>query len=113
MAYSLKNKVVVITGSSGGLGAAAAQALAKKGARLALFDLREQDATAQAKGLGASVDAKGWGVDVCSLESVAAAMAAAKKHFGRIDIVIANAGIGLPCRVVIVWLRKPPGCCVH
>jgi len=94
MAYSLKNKVVVITGSSGGLGAAAAQALAKKSARLALFDLHEQDAKAQAKALGPSVDAKGWGADVCSLESVDTAMAAAQKHFGRIDIVIANAGIG-------------------
>ncbi|MCE1270594.1 MAG: SDR family NAD(P)-dependent oxidoreductase [Acinetobacter sp.] len=94
--YQLKDKVVVITGSTGGLGQATAQALRDKGAKLALLDLDLNKVTQQANDLGGSGNAMGWQADVCSLESLENAMASAAKHFGKIDVVIANAGIGRP-----------------
>jgi len=90
----LRGHVVVITGSTGGLGRAAAKALREQGARLALFDLDLKAAQAQAAELGGPDVAQGWVADVCSLESLEHAMAAAAQHFGGIDVVIANAGVG-------------------
>ena len=91
--YPLSGRTVVITGSTGGLGSALCLALRAKGARLALLDLDLQAVTKQAASFGGNSDARGWPVDVRSLASVEAAMAAAARHFGRIDIVIANAGV--------------------
>ena len=50
--YELKDKVVVITGSTGGLGLAIAHALQAKGAKLALLDLDLSKVESQAKQLG-------------------------------------------------------------
>ena len=94
--YQLKDKVVVITGSTGGLGQATAQALRDKGAKLALLDLDLNKVTQQANDLGGNSVAVGWQADVCSLASLETAMASAAKHFGKIDVVIANAGVGNP-----------------
>ncbi|WP_417644233.1 SDR family NAD(P)-dependent oxidoreductase [Acinetobacter baumannii] len=92
--YELKDKVVVITGSTGGLGLAIAHALQAKGAKLALLDLDLSKVESQAKQLGGKSIVAGWVADVRSLESLETAMANAAKHFGKIDVVIANAGIG-------------------
>lgn len=88
----LNGRVIAITGSIGGLGSEVVKALAQKGARLALFDLDEHAVEAQANALGAH-RARGWSVDVRSMESLSRAMGDAARHFGRIDVVIANAGI--------------------
>lgn len=90
--YDLTNRVVAITGSTGGLGAAVVTALAAKGVRLALFDLNDTALKAQVESLG-SHRAHGWAVDVRSMDSISSAMAGAAKHFGKIDVVIANAGV--------------------
>ena len=58
--YKLKDKVVVITGSTGGLGLAIAQALQAKGAKLALLDLDLNKVESQAKQLGGQSIAAGW-----------------------------------------------------
>lgn len=94
--YELKDKVVVITGSTGGLGQATAQALRQKGAKLALLDLDLNKVERQANELGGRHVAAGWMADVCSLQSLENAMTDVAKHFGRIDVVIANAGVGSP-----------------
>ncbi len=91
--YDLTNRVVAITGSTGGLGSALAAALRTKGARLALFDLDLAQVEAQAKTLGDVSRARGWATNVRSMESLEAAMAEAAAHFGNVDVVIANAGI--------------------
>ncbi|WP_245546107.1 SDR family NAD(P)-dependent oxidoreductase [Nocardia higoensis] len=94
MGYDLSGRVVALTGSTGGLGSALARALRLRGARLALFDLGIDDVTAQAAALGTDAVAAGWAADVRDFDSVRAAMDAAARHFGRIDVVVANAGIG-------------------
>ena len=90
--YDLTGRVIAITGSTGGLGSEVVKALAQKGARLALFDIDEHAVEAQANALAAH-QARGWRVDVRSMESLSRAMSEAARHFGRIDVVVANAGI--------------------
>ncbi|MCK5771759.1 SDR family NAD(P)-dependent oxidoreductase [Algiphilus sp.] len=89
----LADAVVVITGSSGELGRGLAWALSERGARLALMDLDEDAVTTQARALGNPERARGWSVDVRSMSALQNAMDAAAAHFGRIDVVIANAGV--------------------
>ncbi|KQV61562.1 SDR family NAD(P)-dependent oxidoreductase [Duganella sp. Root336D2] len=91
--YDLTGRVVAITGATGGLGSALARELSARGARLALLDLDEAAISRLAQGFGGEQQAKGWRVDVRSYEHLQAAMGAAAAHFGRIDVVIANAGI--------------------
>ncbi|MGA5541510.1 SDR family NAD(P)-dependent oxidoreductase [Mycobacterium sp. NPDC051198] len=94
--YILAGRTVVITGSTGGLGSALATALRARGANLALLDLDADAVAAQANRLGPESVARGWQVDVRSLDSLQSAIDAAAAHFGRVDVVIANAGIAPP-----------------
>ncbi|WP_271105781.1 SDR family NAD(P)-dependent oxidoreductase [Pseudomonas tohonis] len=94
MSYSIENRIIAITGSTGGLGNALAKALRDKGAKLALLDLSLDAANAQAQELGGETVAKAWEVNVRSLQSLQTALDAAAKHFGGLDVVIANAGVG-------------------
>ena len=91
--FNLDDAVVAITGASGDLGRHLCAALAARGARLALMDLDQQSLTAQAETLGDASRARGWVADVRDLEQVRHAMDAAAAHFGRLDLVIANAGV--------------------
>jgi NAD(P)-dependent dehydrogenase (short-subunit alcohol dehydrogenase family) len=91
--YDLGGRTVAITGSTGGLGTALAGALHARGANLALLDLDANLAHDQARALGPDTVAHGWGADVRDLGSLEAALADAANHFGRLDVVVANAGI--------------------
>lgn len=91
--YNLAGRTVAITGSTGGLGAAVAEALRERGANLALLDLDQTAVDKQAADLGGETVARGWVANVRDLESLQSAMAQAAEHFGRLDVVIANAGI--------------------
>ncbi|MDZ4057641.1 MAG: SDR family NAD(P)-dependent oxidoreductase, partial [Polynucleobacter sp.] len=94
MTINLKDKVVLITGSTGGLGKATAKALLEKGAKLALLDLDQAAIQAQVEELGGETNAFGCAANVCSLQDLEQCYAAVHRHFGRIDVVIANAGVG-------------------
>lgn len=92
--HPVADRTVLITGSTGGLGTALAEALRARGARLALLDL-DADATAgQAESLAGPSVARGWAADVRDLTSVQEAVDAAADHFGGIDVVVAAAGVG-------------------
>ncbi|MDX3245253.1 SDR family NAD(P)-dependent oxidoreductase [Streptomyces sp. ME18-1-4] len=91
--YDLAGRTVALTGSTGGLGAALARALRGRGANLALLDLSLAATTAQAQDLGDETVARGWHADVRDLAGLQQAMDEAATHFGRLDIVIAGAGI--------------------
>jgi NAD(P)-dependent dehydrogenase (short-subunit alcohol dehydrogenase family) len=89
----LKGKVAIITGAGSGIGAAIARLFAVEGAKVVLGDLAESGA-ALAAGLTADGRAAVFQhVDVTDEVSVAALMQAAVTQFGRLDILVANAGI--------------------
>ena len=95
MARKLRGAVVLITGASAGIGRAAALAFAQEGARLLLAArrrdrLEEVAATARALG-GEALVAE---TDVADRRQVHAAVDKAVSAFGRLDILINNAGIG-------------------
>ena len=91
--YDLTGRTVAITGSTGGLGSALAGALRARGANLALLDLDANLTHDQAHALGPDTVAQGWPADVRDLGSLEAALTGAAEHFGRLDVVVAGAGI--------------------
>ena len=91
MAENIAGKVVIITGASSGLGEAAARALAKEGAKLVLAARREDRLKALAGELGGEVI---WrATDVARRADVEALVQAAIDRFGRVDVLINNAGL--------------------
>lgn len=90
---AVKNKVIVITGASAGIGAALAEALAPRGASLVLMARKETALSALATKLGpASLVAPG---DVTRRQDIERVVAAALGRFGRIDVWVNNAGRGI------------------
>ncbi|MBY0433860.1 MAG: 3-oxoacyl-ACP reductase FabG [Cyclobacteriaceae bacterium] len=89
----LKNKVAIVTGGANGIGLATVQTFVKEGAKVALWDLSEKgaDVAADLKRSGHDVIFKK--VSVADKLQVDEAVREAKAHFGRIDILINNAGI--------------------
>jgi NAD(P)-dependent dehydrogenase (short-subunit alcohol dehydrogenase family) len=75
----------IVTGGASGIGRAAAELLAARGARVAALDVNPDQVTEPLVGIRC---------DVTDDESVRAAVAAAAERFGRIDVVVNNAGIG-------------------
>lgn len=89
----LKDKVVVITGGAGGIGQACAKAFAAEGARVVVADVNLGQAREVAQQLGGSDRALGLQVDVTSPQSVQAMVDETMRAFGRIDVLVNNAGI--------------------
>jgi NAD(P)-dependent dehydrogenase (short-subunit alcohol dehydrogenase family) len=85
------SRVVAITGAVTGIGRTTAELFAKRGARLILLD-RNPAVVDVARELGA--DHRGWTVNVADAASVNKAIDEAAKAFGRIDVLVNNAGIG-------------------
>ncbi len=94
MAQSLENKVVLITGASSGIGAATARALAEQGCKLALAARREDKLETLASSL--STETLCLKTDVTDAEDVARMVEQTITHFGRIDVLFANAGLYIP-----------------
>jgi NADP-dependent 3-hydroxy acid dehydrogenase YdfG len=94
---ALADRVAVITGASSGIGEATAKALADRGARVALFARRKERLDAVSEAIRqAGGDAATWLVDVTDRSAVERAAAEVTAKFGRVDIVVNNAGIMLP-----------------
>jgi NAD(P)-dependent dehydrogenase (short-subunit alcohol dehydrogenase family) len=97
MIMDLKNKVALVTGAGSGIGEAVALLFAQHGARLVLTDV---DMAGCERVAGAMKAAGAEAITVRNDVSVAseceAAVAAALKAFGRLDVAVNNAGIGGP-----------------
>ena len=89
--FDFGGKVAVVTGAANGIGAACARLFAASGAKVALWDID----TAAAQALAAEIGhgAAAMRCDVAKGSEVDAATAATVQAFGRIDILINNAGI--------------------
>lgn len=86
---SLAGRRVLITGAARGIGAALAERLHARGARLALAGLEPDELAATA----ARVDAPWWLCDVSDRSQVDAAVDGAAEALGGLDVVVANAGV--------------------
>ena len=133
-------KVAIVTGGAGGIGEAAALAIARRGARVAMADLRADAAQDAARRLQAEgLSAEPVTVDIADPASVNAMVEGVLSRWGRIDILVNNAGIEsskpfldigledyervmrinvtgtwLCCQAVIpVMLRQASGCIVN
>ncbi len=92
--FCLKGKVAVVTGAAQGIGKTTAEKLAGLGAKVALADLNEQKLKAAAEEIcNSGGEAIPVLMDVCSNESIEAAMAKVAAEFGGIDILVNSAGI--------------------
>lgn len=87
-------KTCIITGAALGIGRACALRLAEEGARVALFDVLDEDGRALERELtGRGFEAGYWHVDVASEASVQAATDAVATRWGSVDVLVNNAGI--------------------
>jgi len=91
----LKDKVALITGANSGIGRAIAMRFAKEGAHVAINYLGGIGHEQQVADLVASLPTKGIGVagDVSKRADMESAVAKVASEFGRLDIVVSNAGI--------------------
>lgn len=89
-----KNSVAVVTGGAGGIGAASASALGQRGFRLAIADLDGDAASAAAERICAQGhDAIAIQTDITHEASVKAMVDAVAAKWGRIDVLVNNAGV--------------------
>ena len=90
----LVDKVAVITGAASGIGKEIALAFAREGAKVVIADLDQKAAQETASEIDPIVQrALGVAMDVSNEEQVEAGMAQVLETFGRLDILISNAGV--------------------
>jgi NAD(P)-dependent dehydrogenase (short-subunit alcohol dehydrogenase family) len=87
----LANKVAIISGAASGMGAATARMFAREGAKVVIADRLEHEGRQVAEAIGAA--ARFETLDVTDETSWQAAVAATTRAFGRLDVLVNNAGI--------------------
>jgi len=90
----VKDKVCIVTGAALGIGHACAERLADEGGRLALLDIVDEAGSELAGRLQSrGVEARYWHADVSREDSVRSTIEGVADHFGRIDVLVNNAGV--------------------
>jgi 3-oxoacyl-[acyl-carrier protein] reductase len=92
----LNHRHAVVTGGAQGIGLSIANRLLASGASVSLWDRDEESLSVALKQLGDNKLVSSEAIDVSDAESVAAATAATIEKYGKIDILVANAGIAGP-----------------
>src|SRR5215467_7789183 len=97
----VEGKVAIVTGGASGIGAACATTLAREGAKVVVTDF---DDAGGRRVVDASTSAGGEAIflhqDVSTEESWPDVIEATERRFGRLDVMVANAGIGILCKAV-------------
>ena len=90
-----KDKIVLVTGGAQGLGEAISEGFANEGAAVILSDINEEGVKATAERIAKECSARTLGIrmDVTDESGVQNAMKLIEKDFGRLDVLVANAGI--------------------
>lgn len=89
-----ENKVVIVTGGANGIGRATVEKFASEGATVAIWDLTDDAGKALAEALNNDGKTAVYqSVNVTDSEAVAAAVAEVVETFGRVDVLVNNAGI--------------------
>ncbi|OAH56642.1 MULTISPECIES: SDR family oxidoreductase [Bacillaceae] len=91
--FNITDKVAIVTGGASGIGKAVSELYLEKGAKVAIFDLKD-GVKDVAKELSAE-NAIGVQCDVTNNESMDSAIKKVKEHFGKIDILVNCAGLVL------------------
>lgn len=94
MSLGLDGAIALVTGGGSGIGAECARTLAAENARVVVADV----SLAAAQALADEVGGLAFGGDVRSREDTEAMVRAAVEHFGRLDVAVNNAGIGVPVK---------------
>ncbi|NBO77373.1 MAG: 3-oxoacyl-ACP reductase FabG [Betaproteobacteria bacterium] len=106
----LEGKVCIITGAGQGIGLATARRFAAEGAVVVVCDLRQADVDAAVtdcrRGGGAAQRSTGFTLSVTDRPQVDAMVAAVKAQFGRIDVLVNNAGITQDARLQKMTLEQ-------
>ncbi len=92
MTFDARDKVVLITGGAGGIGSALAESLAADGARIVVADVNREGADAVAAALPGG-DHAAYGLDLTDRGQVEALIAFIGERYGRIDVLVNNAGM--------------------
>jgi 3-oxoacyl-[acyl-carrier protein] reductase len=103
----LEGKICIITGAAQGIGLATSLKFAQEGATVVVCDLKQaavDDAVKQCEALGAT--ALGFVMDVTQREMVDGVVAQVKARFGRIDVLVNNAGITKDARLQKMTLAQ-------
>lgn len=93
MHMKLKDKVAIVTGGAAGIGFATARLFLEEGARVAICDINKERTDAAVEELSALGSIRGFTVDISKKEECLSMVEAVKETFGRVDILINNAGI--------------------
>ena len=90
----LKDKVVVVTGGARGIGKAIASAFADKGAKLAVLDLNPRDLdVARDEFASRGIEIRTFAANVAKEDQVVGALDSVVGEYGRLDVIVNNAGI--------------------
>jgi NADP-dependent 3-hydroxy acid dehydrogenase YdfG len=93
---NVQNKVIIITGASAGIGLATAKLLSKQGAKLAIVSRSKETLEKLSRELPDSLAVP---TDMTKIPEIKKMIKKTKEHFGRIDVLINNAGQGYDARV--------------
>src|SRR5262245_48322475 len=101
MDLGLKGKVAIVTGGSRGIGRSAAAALLREGTSVMVASRRAESVGAAIKELAPLGTGEGMTCDVASEEEVVRLVRGATRRFGRLDVMVANAGVSDPYKNLI------------
>lgn len=98
LSRSVEGRVALVTGASSGMGRATAELLADEGAAVAVTDVNDPSPVADGIA-GAGGTARAWVLDVADAGEVERVVAEVVDHFGRLDVLVNNAGVSLPAPI--------------
>jgi 3-hydroxybutyrate dehydrogenase len=89
----MKDKVAIVTGAASGIGKEIAKTYVREGGKVVIADINQAAADAVATEFGGPGKAIGVAMDVTNEDAVDAGVAKSVEHFGKVDVLVSNAGI--------------------